>query len=171
MSIIDDELIAYLDNLSGDFILADVAAKFLVDMQARYPQHFTQWVDERAVDFVHDTLRRLLHSQRARAGHANRTSVFRAMADDLAVDPTDPNRIDLFRQAYVVSHEHLWRHLRDLTKTDLGFIAGQYEARGRKMLMRAAYMRQLEALVGPGQVLGDVLTEVELVRLQEQFAE
>jgi hypothetical protein len=171
MSIIDDELIAYLDNLSGDFILADVAAKFLVDMQAQYPEHLAQWVDERAVDFVHATLRRMLHSQRSRANHAKRTSVFRSMADDLAVNPDDPDRIDVFRQAYVVSHEHLWRHLRDLTKTDLGFIAEQYEARGHRMLMRAAYVRQLEAMVGPDQVLGDVISEEQLVRLQDEFAE
>lgn len=158
------------EAVTGDFVVALEAERFYGYMAADHPADLAQWQQAKAKDFIIQEFRALLSRERAKARSRAGVAAFREYADKLKDDGgvEDPAAMDVFRQAFVVNRDHLWRHVADMTGVDHRFVADEYDATGKRALAHAAFHRAIAKKVGMRRT-ADVFTEAEYMRLQVSF--
>lgn len=167
---IDDLLAEYKRQLDeqGDYVVSLAAHDFVEQCMQHYSTEFAKWLEIRAEEFVQAELRRLLHVERNRARRLAPVTAFRGAADAFAADPDGEGR-QVMEAHYAISHENIWRKLREMTRDDLGFVASQYEMRGKRNQLWAAFFRAIERKVGPDQTVSQVFSEAQIVELQDRI--
>lgn len=165
-----DHLRAHWEEVDGDFVVALEARQFYDAMHRDHPDELAEWLEAKVIDFIAGEFRALLQRERAKSRRRAGARTFREFADQYAADggPDNPDAADTFRQAYVVSHDNLWRRVAEMTGEDHRFVADQYEARGNRLLMLASFHRVIARKIG-GRRTEEVFSEAEYADLMTTF--
>lgn len=156
----EERLRAHRETLTGDFIAALEAEKFIEMMQCKYPGELDEWLTAHAIDFCRVALDRIMRHERAIATR-------RADARTFAEAETD-EELGVFTTHLVVDPNQTRRAIGDMRAADHRFVAENYTASGNRALLLGAFHLAVAKRVGRRRT-ADVLTESEYLRLRDSI--
>lgn len=143
----------YIESLSGDFVAAVVAEKFVAQLREKQPGAVEDWLDRHCVALVTEQLTKRIGATRNRAAQQVKRKAF---AD--AVEDDDTEALSQFADWKVIDAENTRRKVADMTGADHAFVADAYGRSGRYDLMLEAFHKAVAKKVGKRRT-ADVLTE------------
>lgn len=158
----ESRLAEYRLSLTGDFIPAEEANKFVKSMKSRHKREFTEWVEANAVRFVTDRLSEMLRGERRTAVSRAGARAFSGAAQ--AASQGDPVPIAAFAVVYEVNADHTRRAVGDMTGPDHRYVAEGYTRTGNRALLLAECHRVVAKRVKLRRT-ADVLSEEQYVRV------
>lgn len=159
-----ERLLAHRAQLSGDFVPAEEAERFVAFMETHHPDEIVEYMHAKFVNMITIELGRTRRSERARA---HRSSTRAKFAKTLAEGGTDAVA-DVFAAHYVVDSNNTERALRDMNGPDHLFVAHGYERSGRKDLLRCQFHKAVARRVGQRRT-GDVFTDTDYLALHDEI--
>lgn len=150
-----DHLREYRQTITGDFVPLIEAEQFHKLMAVEHPDELAEWVQAKTVQFIADSLTAMLRAERTVARRRAGARAFDEAAE--AFESGDTDALASFRVVYVVNDDNTRRPVADMTGADHRYVAGQYEAEGKRALMLKAFHNAVAKKVGMRRT-GDVFT-------------
>lgn len=159
-------LAAYRKQLQGDYIPADEADRFLMIMRTKHWGELDAWMQDHARQWVTIELGRMRRSERARFNAGSKARSFSDLARKHMAGEIDIS--DVFQVEYVIDAQNTTRKFGAMTRTDLLYVADQYEATGRRALLQSAYFKAVAKKTG-NRTVAETFSPEEVLKLQERM--
>lgn len=154
------QIIAVLEGFTpeGDFVASEVTDQAFTWLEANDPQLLAEWTREVARQTMRAYYRHHILSERSRWARSARSRAFRTAAE--ATEETgDFTPLAAFSFSYVVNEEALRRRVAEMTADDHRFVATKYEQSADRILMLAAFHREIAKRIPEGETTADVMDE------------
>jgi len=146
-----------------DEYVAPVAGQQIADqLRKQDPEALDAWLRANAGRIIAERLTFLDRSDRAKARSRGPARRFREAVDRL---PADPGATGPFRTFCVIDAANTRRRVGDMTGEDHRYVAGNYEASGKRDLMLAAFHFEIAKRVGDRRT-AEVFLEAEYQSLE-----
>jgi hypothetical protein len=152
-----------VDTYQSRIVAQDIVSELL----AQDPDLLNGWLQVRAADLLHDAINYRDRSRRARGVIEEKKQDFNDVLDDFVAGKTEPLR-SFLGTMHAVDRENNRKKLRNMNRTDLGFLADRYQDRARENGFLAAFYRELSRRVGD-RTVGDVFSEAQIQAMRAQF--
>lgn len=156
----DARLDAWREILTGDFVAALEAERFVAHMEAHAPAELQEWLRTHAVTFA-----TLALSERLRR---ERMTVYRRAGARAFAAAEAAGDVSAFTNVHTINADNLRRPVADMTGADHLFVAGSYSRQGKRVLLLAEFHRAVARRVGD-QRTAAVMTEDEYLRLMKSI--
>lgn len=150
----------------GDFsvkTIAEKVTKFMVEQEPEFLQEFSGELFNR---WLVEHLRTVSRNRRRELFRATREGNIRDTLDKISTG--DKEALDVFKAAYCINEENVWRHVGDMSAKDHIYVATQYENSAKRDLMLSAFHKAVAKIVGD-KATSDAMTEEEYVKLYAKF--
>lgn len=158
-------LAAFRQRLTGDYIPAEEAERYLNYMRIKHSDVLDEWLTDHARQWVTIELGRMRRSERARFNAGTKARSFANLARKHMAG--EINIADVFETEYVIDDRNTTRKLGAMTRPDLLYVADQYEATGRRALLQAAYFKVVAKKTG-NRTVAEAFTAEDLLKLHER---
>jgi hypothetical protein len=144
-----------------DFVAPLRAETFVTMMEEEHPNELRSWMRQHAVAHANDYLTRIFMKKRTRFTSARKFS----NAIDRYNDG-DEQALNLYTEmVFVVDDGNTRRPLGKMSRDDCNYAANRYSKDVNTLLITEAFLRELGRRVKEGQVVADVLPEVEAAKI------
>src|SRR5688572_24046217 len=123
-----EHLAQFREEIEGDFVIPVEASRFLELMRKEHPGELFSWMEDNALRFVSEALRKAELRHRSIAIRRASSRAFASAAEKFAEGDSDD--LSLFRTAFVIDEDNTRRHLADMRGKDCFFVASGYEDSG-----------------------------------------
>lgn len=150
------------------FIISEVAKDLVGKLRVDDKELLLGWLDTQAENIVGDYLSTLSRSVRAR----NRMVGARTAFGDVVRRHEEGDTQVLttwLSTSFVVSDDHVHKHLGEMDRSDLTFVADTYDRQSRSAAFEAAWFKAIAKKVPANSTVGDVFTEEKLVAMRQSI--
>lgn len=163
----DDAINEAIASAGPDFQSAVLAEKLVARIEEQDPASLDEWLHARAAAITTMEISARLRSIRAR--HVHRASA-RSFAEAVeAAEDGDTEPLTHFAVVYQVSDDHVRRPVGQMNGPDHLYVAGAYQASGKRDLMLAAFHRAVAKKVGK-RTTAEVFSEAQYHDLLHSIA-
>lgn len=147
------------ETAGGPYVSAAVAERIVEKLEATDPELLSGWLHAQAVGFLRHAINLRDCSQRTHARLTASRSVFRNAAE--AAEEGDAEPLSKFLSTVYVVEDGSRMRLSEMRKSELVFVADNYERKAADLLLQEAFLRALAKKVGTKKV-SDVYDEQKL---------
>jgi 5-carboxymethyl-2-hydroxymuconate isomerase len=143
----------------------EISDQLVAQLRVEDPDLLAGWLDAQAEQICREVIGHIELSVRAYQYATAGRRVFRAAVDSAAAG--DLTSLASFLDAsFVVDPERTRKRLRDMTATDLAFVAGLHEDLARQNTLRAVFMRELEKQCRAKKAtVGELYDDIQLSKM------
>lgn len=161
----------YIDEYTadGDYNAADVSHRIVEKLRGEDRELLYGWLEAHAAETIRAAIARRDASTRAYARSHVKSSVFAQAAQAAAGGDYEPLKAGYLQAIYVVDGLNTRKALKDMTSSDVLFVASTYTRRARTALMEAAFLKAVAKQIGDRHV-GDVFNNEQLAELYNSIS-
>lgn len=152
----------------GEFVPREVAQKVLGSLRETTPELLAAAAEEMFEDWATDMLRSILHARRAHFAAVSGRVVFKEAADAFEENGDAEEFLSLFIDTSYPTEAGDWKPLGEMTGADHRFVAKDYEAKGKTMLLLGEFHRAVAKRVA-GRRTSEVFTEERYLKLRNSI--